>query len=391
MNKNKYLLTFIFFDLLVLPRVLPLFGIPISLPFVILLMLKDRISQRKFLVWYIIIAIGFISASYGIIVKFDSLVNDLKRTLQLSTSLVYGLVYIKATQESIEKALSAFRLFFFWIIALGVVSVVAPDFYLQMSQSIYPEISDSAEQNVEVFRFSYFFADPNSAGYFICFATYTYLKLEKRSGLHLAAIFAALFTVGITQSRGAYICFIFITVEYFFLGNLELKKRISIFAIASAILCTLMWLYSDVLEIIIRMYEYRNESEAALGEGLGGGRIGKYEYFFSNLNLAPLGNGYNQFRDGVEFRPHSDLIRINFAYGLPFAALLGYFTFPRLRANMIYFIIFLIPFLINTVIDDHKLFPFYLFSLSVLQNLNRTSKTIVSTTTQIQLDEKQIV
>ena len=138
------------------------------------------------------------------------------------------------------------------------------------------------------------------------------------------------------------------------------------------------------------MYEYRNEAEAALGEGLGGGRIGKYEYFFSNINLAPMGNGYSQFRDGIEFRPHSDLIRINFAYGLPFAALLGYFTFPRLRVYMIYFIIFLIPFLINTVIDDYKLFPFYLFSLNVLQKFNGTSNSIKLEIKRHRVDKKQI-
>lgn len=96
-----------------------------------------------------------------------------------------------------------------------------------------------------------------------------------------------------------------------------------------------------------------------MGTGLGGGRDKKYVYFLDNLNLKMYGVGYTLFIDGLEFRPHSDLIRIVLSYGVFFLFLFFALFIPNNLKNALLLVSFMFPFLLNTVIDDYRLFGFF--------------------------------
>ena len=160
----------------------------------------------------------------------------------------------------------------------------------------------------------------------------------------------------------------------FFVSNISSSRKSALLMILGGSVFFIYLQFSEIVDAAIGMYEYRARAEEASGNGMGGGRIGKYEYFLSNINLLPIGVGYSLLRDGVEFHPHSDLIRINFSYGLPFLLLLGYIGIPRVKKGVLLFLVFSVPFLVNTVIDDYKLLPLYLFISSLLYDLDSKSK-----------------
>jgi hypothetical protein len=124
----------------------------------------------------------------------------------------------------------------------------------------------------------------------------------------------------------------------------------------------LAFFYSEEIEMAYSIFDSRFEQE----QDLGGGRSGKYHYFVENFNFLPIGSGYHLRQNGEEFRPHSDLIRINLSYGVLALPLLLYFVFPRRKSQALLFVVFLVPFLINTVIDDYRLFGMYLLLFGIL-------------------------
>jgi hypothetical protein len=121
-----------------------------------------------------------------------------------------------------------------------------------------------------------------------------------------------------------------------------------------------------VWDVALELLQSRVDEEESLGLGIGGGRIDKYTFFMKNINLLPVGVGYSLQQGGSEFRPHSDLIRINLSYGtlifVPFLKL----VFPKSKSLLPLFLAFCIPFLVNSIIDDYKLFPLYLYSCGFL-------------------------
>lgn len=373
MTNYIWLPSVILFDLLILPRVLPIFGLPISLLFVAYCISKYGVSKEKLLAFYSIFFIGILSSICGYFIKENYFSDDIKRVAQFSCLLSYGLLNLKSIQINVKSLIYPFRFFYLWILVLGLTFFINPEFYTNISQFLYPETSYSAEENLATFRFSYFFTDPNAAGYFICFVTYTYFRLENKLAFLVFAFLIGIFIVALTQSRGAYICYLVFFTDYLITARPKPRLKFNFMSVLLLVVIAFWWLVGDSVSTFNEFYQRRLEAEEALGEGLGGGRIGKYEYFINNLNIYPIGVGYSLLRDNYEFKPHSDLIRINLAYGIPFIVFLCYFIIPRSRIYIGYFLIFLIPFLINTVIDEYKLLPFYLFSLGLLYRIDMVS------------------
>jgi hypothetical protein len=369
-----YVLMITLFDLLFLPRILPIFGIPASLLLVIAYIYKNGMSRVKFLMLITIATIGFVSVLNGIIVKDDvNYVEDIKRVLQLVTALLYATFFIRICERYLSSITMLLRLFIVWVFLWSIIFITAPDLYLTLNLLFFPEVEPSLEENMHALRFNYFFSDPNAAAYFLCFALCLYVVIEKNIFILVVSMLLSSVVILLTQSRGGYISLILIVI-YVFIKDKGWSNKLILFFTLLLILPLIYLSFSDFFDSLIKLYEFRVASEDELGTGLGGGRIGKYDYFISNINILPFGVGYSLFQNGMEFRPHSDLIRINFSYGYVLFAALSYFIFPRVKGGWLIFIVFCIPFLINTVIDDYKLFPLYLIISNVLYSLGRNGK-----------------
>lgn len=374
---NALLAIIIFIDLLFLPRLLFAFGIPVSLLIVIGSIVFIGSSRSVYFnyigmfMFLLFIVIMSTSVNFGVITfKNIEPVESFKRILQFSTILFYSFYRIDANRLK-STLIIVLRVFYVWVFCFMLLSYYNPAIYYSLMTQIYPEAVEYMEWNLASFRFSYFYTDPNSAAYLICFtlAAYVFWERQLRWGV-LCGTLATLTIIG-TQSRGAYIALLFISVFILFRKEASITKKILTVFVITLLVCAISLYFSEEVQLAYKVYEVRLAGE----DELGGGRVGKYLYFLQNLNVLPFGTGYNLLRDGEEFRPHSDFIRLNLSYGILALPLLLYYIFPRRSSQLLLFLMFLIPFLINTVIDDYRLLPLYLLLFGLLGQFGSSTKT----------------
>jgi hypothetical protein len=362
----RWLAVLVFIDLLFMPRLLFAFGIPMSLLIVIVSLIRERFKWRGVICIFALCASMFTSVTYGTASGINAVpIESLKRVFQLVTILLYALyrLDLPLIGPALVKVL---RAFYIWVFCAMLLFFFDPVFYAKLATYIYPETLDQLENTIFVFRFAYFFSDPNSAGYFICLTLVAYLSMERqRSWTFLCATLATI-TVMATQSRGAYIALLLIFFYFMYGSDAPLGMKLRVIVFIALLMGALATFYNDDITQAYAVFEGRFDQE----DDIGGGRADKYAYFLQKLNLLPFGPGYHLQRDGSEFRPHSDLIRLNLAYGILAIPLMLYFVIPRRRPQVLLFAVFLVPFLINTVIDDYRLFPMYLLCFALLGQLD---------------------
>ena len=354
--------TFVLADLLFFPRLLFAFGIPISL-----LVIGATFFYRPFQLMRMVIALALLvlmlsSVTYGAASGQNMIPEEsLKRAVQLFTILFYSFYRLDA--ETVRPVLvNILRCFYVWTFCTMLLFFLHPDIYRQFVAAIYPETLDQLDNTLEIFRFAYIYSDPNSAAYLLCFTLVAYLFFERKLNWGVICTTMALITILATQSRGAYIAVTVILLYFSASLRAPQHKRFLVIISAGLALWSLASYYSEEIDQAYSFFEARFDQE----EDLGGGRAGKYKYFLENFNFLPIGSGYHLQKEWVEFRPHSDLIRINLSYGFLALPLFFYFIFPRRKSQVLLFIVFLVPFLINTVIDDYRLFGIYLLLFGLL-------------------------
>ncbi|MBX3622309.1 MAG: hypothetical protein KF891_20275 [Rhizobacter sp.] len=361
----------VFFDLLFLPRMLFAFGIPLSLLFVIASMHKLRYRGHGPVLTLLLASSMFASVAVGTMTgnngaPFDSF----KRALQLVTILFYAFYCFDgiALRPVLVKVL---RAFFIYVLCALLLFYLNPDLYESILTRLYPEAIDELQSNILNARFAFFFSDPNATAYYICFALVGYLSLERnRRWMSVCALSAAVIVLT-SQSRGGYLALTMIYTHLLYTSGASRRTKFQVLLFITIACLLLAALYSEEISLAYTVFESRFDQE----EDLGGGRAGKYAYFLQNVNLLPFGSGYYLLRDGIEFRPHSDLIRLNLAYGLFAVPVVLFFVFPRRRSQSLLFAVFLIPFLINTVADDYRLLGMYFLMYTLLGQLGAPART----------------
>ena len=358
-------------DLLFVPRMLFAFGIPASLLIVMIALLREKLSLRGMACFVVLVLSMLASVIFGTASVRNAVpAESFKRVLQLTTILFYA--FYRFDADGIQDALvKVFRAFYIYLFCLTLLFYLDADLYEMLFSLIYPEAMDEMQSNFEHLRFAYFFTDPNSTGYFICFTLAGYLCLERAAKWAMVCGVLATMTVITTQSRGAYVALLLIFSHLLFLSEARRGTKFGVVAFIALALAAIAFTSWDEIMPAYGVFEARFDQE----DDLGGGRIDKYAYFLENLNLLPFGPGYHVRRDGIEFRPHSDLIRLNLAYGLLALPALLHFVLPRRKSQVLLFVVFVIPFLINTVVDDYRLFPMYLLLLTLLGQVGRHSIT----------------
>lgn len=379
----RWLAVLVFIDLLFMPRLLFAFGIPMSLLIVIVSIVREPLSRLGVICLFALSTSMFASVTYGTASGSNAVpIESLKRVFQLVTILLYS--FYRLDFPMIGPALvKVLRAFYIWVFCAMLLFFFDPVFYAKLATYIYPETLDQLEDNIFVLRFAYFYSDPNSAGFFICITLVAYLSMErKRSWAFLCATLATV-TVLATQSRGAYIALLLIFFYLMYGSDAPLGMKLRIIAFIGLLVGALATFYSEDITTAYAVFEGRFDQE----DDVGGGRADKYAYFLQNLNVLPFGPGYHLQRGGAEFRPHSDLIRLNLAYGILALPLILYFVLPRRRSQVLLFAVFLVPFLINTVIDDYRLFPMYLLLFALLGQLDTAR---AATRNQVSLHARQM-
>lgn len=367
----NWLVIAVFADLLFLPRLLFAFGIPVSLLLVLAFLIPRALPAQRMVCIFSLAAVLLSSVALGAWTgQNPEPMESFKRALQLISMLLFAFLQINAlhVRSGFLRLLRAFYLYVFLLMLLFYSSSFD---YEKLIYVFYPEAVESLGNNLEHLRFAYFFDDPNSAAYFLCFTLVAYLRLESRSFWKTTCTLMAVAVVASTQSRGGYMALFLVFAHFLLFSQASMRLKLGAFLIISFAAGFLVLNYWDEISLLFSIFEARFGQE----EDLGGGRVGKYLFFLQNMNFLPVGQGYHLLRDGQLFRPHSDLIRLNMAYGFVALWIILYFVVPRTRNQVLLFLIFIIPFLINTVIDDYRLFPMYLLLLSIMARPGFSTKS----------------
>lgn len=356
-------------DLLFFPRLTFFASIPFSLLIVMFGICKEKLSQQHVMVLLFFTLVMFASIFFGTVTGENILPNEsIKRALQLITVLFYA--FYKIDLNEIRSALvKLLRAFYIYVFSFMLIFYLAPEIYEKIILFMYPEAADSIGFAFEHLRFPYIFQDSNAAAYLICFTLVVYFALERHKFWRALCGVMAVAVILVVQSRGAYIALSLILAHLLISSHLLIRKKVAVLLFIGVAMSALATIYSNEIELANIVFQDRMEQEENAGEGLGGGRIGKYAYWLQNYNLLPLGTGYNLQVNNVEFRPHSDLIRLNLSYGILALPLLLFFVFPRQKSQILLFVVFLLPFLINTVMDDYRLLSVYLLLFTLLGQL----------------------
>ena len=299
-------------------------------------------------------------------------VENIKRAVQLMliSSLVF-FDYKKIDVDRIKKyILFLVLLFFIYCTVLNYFYINFNYLYNGYIVHLNPSLVGVLDVNYLPLRFSYFFTDPNSFSYFIVFLFAIVIYLEYGRWVTFACGLLAFLLILSTYSRGAFLGFIFVTLTYLIFNKeikLSLNNTISVFTILIVVIIFVSY-YFDYFYSFYEIMEERREVELAMGTGVGGGRLGKWYYFFENINLFPFGVGYTLFVNEQLFRPHSDFIRLNLSYG--FMAIFIFLYFFNIFSRKYYFLwgALFIPFLINSVIDDYRLSGIFICLYYLVKN-----------------------
>lgn len=356
----SFFVVFIIFDLLFLPNFLA--STPVSFFLLILLApLLFSVVKESLLIYTLLIICIIASVINGLTMYTIGAEENLKRLIQIS--LVLSLIFLNFKKIKfclVERLLNkVILLFIFYVFILFILSLVVPEIYLSIMALLSPNAFEMISGNVEMFRFSYMFSDPNTLGYLLVFISIYYLFHSKITLQSLLVMFLLSCLILSTQSRGALLAFVcFITM--FSLSHFKFSLSTIKMSFLIILFFTLVFfIFQDFFIFIMEAFEKRSEIEDAMGTGMGGGRDKKYVYFINNLNFSFYGVGYSLFIDGIEFRPHSDLIRMVLSYGACSLFLFFLIFFPINFKTFLLLFSFLFPFLLNTAIDDYRLFGLF--------------------------------
>jgi hypothetical protein len=366
---HSLILIFAFLDLLIFPRVL--FGLifPLSLPLVVLAMVY-RFNFRHLITSTLLLVVMFVSILNGVLFNSESQIEaNIFRAFQLFAMLLYAQIIIYS-DDIFRYIIIVLNIFFCYIGILLILFLANPELYSGVIRALYPEALSYIDLNIQMLRFAYSFSDPNAAGYLITIAFYLYILIGRHNKIFPIIATIAIVSILATQSRGAYICASIAVIRYMYLSMFGANKSSLKFFLLLGMIALSLVIFSDIIIDFVYLSELRTESE----DEIGGGRLGKYEYFLNNFNIYPFGSGYNLAIDGVEFRPHSDIIRLNLAYGFFALPILVFILFPRNIDQLIFITILLVPLSVNSIIDDYRLFSLAIIIFGILKPVIRKYK-----------------
>lgn len=360
-------------DLLFFPYFQPII-IPYSLPLIMFgfIFLDVKIAKDYYYWLYVLITVGvLVSLSISFLLppysKFAS--YNLKSAFQLLTAFFYFFYYRWLTKKSQLNITPILAFFVAWFVFLGLLFLSDPVETNHLISNIYGRLINSDESVLYDFRFTYIFQDPNTGIYFFLIVLAYLLMAIKNTYLILLLVTIGGLMVLICQSTGGLYSYSLILLVLYLKkiikSILSVKK---IFIVIFAVI-VLSWLYSYFIfqtqdnTVIKYSIERLSGSSDRLPEG--GGRFHHWSALYKKLIPYPFGRGYTLYDEGRIKPPHSDFFGLLYRYG--FIALIAciFFFFSKYRKVAPLLIPVAITFLINSLIDEEKLFALFLSLLAI--------------------------
>lgn len=395
----------ILIDILILPSInipfLP--SVPISLPIVLLIVFlnyKKLIKYKSFKLFLILIISLIFSffVSLAVSPKFTYLnqevvsviEHNIKRPLEMILLFSYYFFY-KLFFKNSKYIVRVLILFIVWYLFLGLLAVIDLKSYAAINELIYGDIIYNKEYLIQnnlnaLFRFNYFFVDPNTAVYmFLLVAFFTLTKYKLNLIMKLIIHFGIIFAVIISQSSGGLISALLFYGVYFtkYIINSINKPVINknnIFILNVSLLLLIIFIMFMLIrtDFSISNIEFIDAAiKRIVSNTDGGGRLDMYLYLLSDRLPFIWGEGFVLIRNGIWYKPHSDILRFLYSYGI--VSLLSFiFIFTKEIKMKNYFLIpAIIAMLINTLIGEQKLFAIFL----ILTSISIESSCIISENT----------
>jgi hypothetical protein len=369
------LLIFPYFQLIIFPVSLPLiiasfflFQIPFK---------KDKYTYLFFLITVCCVLSLLVSLVIPGLNPF--FIDNLKRAIQFWTSFLYFFYFRWLVGYTFININPIIFFFSIWFLAFLLFFYFDPLGFNAFVSKYYGRVVQSQDDLESHFRFSYIFSDPNTASYFFLVATAPILLTIDSIKLKFIILIGITIILFLAQSRGAIISLFFVMLFMFFPSGQFIKsifniKRI-LFISVTVILFYFLYLYLDSLandDILFKnAFERIFKSDDT---SKGGFRFEIWESFFDNFIPLPFGRGYNLIINGIPSPPHSDFLRLIYAYGFVAFFSVFFFLFSKFKIIEPLIIPALIAFSINTMIDEQKFFALFLSYLAIFSSSNETYK-----------------
>lgn len=375
---ERLLVGLVAIDLLFLPY-LRFFVIPMSLPIAALVLI---VSREKLLplrdLWPYLVLLACIWASVwvgGLATQqaASSTADNIKRAGQLSTSFVYYFLLTKTRSDGsrvLKVVCSAFLLF---QIALMAYHLASPVSLAAWEQSFYGNPAMLAIDGSGLLRYTYFFTDPNTAGYLVMMVAAYLLEVvaPRESAVRWMAVIAMLLAVFATASRGVMVAGLAVFAVHMWrtISQMSLVRRLAFVVLVLGVISTVSVFGLGSVTVNGRpVLAIERFSQAEFESGFQY-RADKYLLLFSDYMPSLIGKGYASI-----VRPHSDILRMLYAYGLPAFLLLAYLLFRDIfRQGYAFVIPAFIAFSTNQLIDEQKLLVVFLVLLAVQRSRDRGS------------------
>ena len=375
---------FVLLDITIFPY-FKYFIVPFSLPLVLLSIFFIKIEKDKYYYLFLLLSIFVglsLIASYLISPYNAYAIDNTKRAFQLVLSFSYFFYFKWATSKLKIKYLYPLLIY---VILNGILAhffVLYPIDTLELIRYFYGRLVTEQSIVLVHFRFSYFFADPNTASYFYLIAiSFILIKFRRQPVAYVILVSVSIVIIYISQSHGALAILPLVLFFSYFKINKEMKisdlryqffQFILIIFISSALF--LLYIYAFDSSIVLqKSYARLLDNSSYVG---GGHRFQIWMQGLEFFNPLPIGRGYSLCCiDNDLYFPHTDVLGILYRYGFIALLIMVCFFFGGLHVSLPLLLPAAVAFSINSLVDEQKLFSLFLVLLAIQigerQHINR--------------------
>lgn len=361
-------------DLLIAPY-LQFFIIPMGLLAIIFLPLFINITIKldRYVGFFAVIFFSVIISAFLSFFRPSAsiyLLDNFKYSMQFISLFLYFFIfrwYAMKKMQNDKFIISALYIFAFWYVLLAIFYVVNPIYTIDLIKFIYGRTTVNVTDFAFDFRFPYIFQDANTAIYFFLMATgFIYILRPTRINFYLFFVLGA-FTTLLSQSTGGLLAWLIMSVlmtadNFKFSFKHFLFLGIAIFLFLTSFYIVNSYFSWEKINFFYDLAYERFTDDDRISSG--GGRLHHWLNLFHMYPL-PIGRGYFLYDKTSTLPPHSDFLGLIYRYGLLALIPTLLFLFYRVKKLIFIFPAVIIPFLVNSLIDESKFFALYLAFLGL--------------------------
>jgi len=362
-------------DILILPY-FPLLIMPYSLPVVLaacLLLRKITVSKIHIQSLGVVSFFVLLSVVSGIVLgkPNEFLRDDFLRAFQFLTTFIYFIYYYAIARFLSPRTVNRILLIaiaYATLIAIGFLS--NPAFLISLREQVYTVTAYRVDDILIHGRFTYFFSDPNTAGYFLGMLFLFSLERFRHSfSLVVLLLAGGLLIAILTKSTGVSLsvvgAIVYVILRAIVRRDGRTLRRAAALATGLCLLLAFVHAAAPGLSAkacsSIGVFGARVEATAA------GSRLAKYTYAATHFPLFLWGQGSTLVQpDGNIFAPHSDMLYLLYAYGVIVYVICMFLFFRRIIwPGYLFMIPAFMAFSVNGLIGEQKTFALFLILLAL--------------------------